>query len=246
MRPLLAALLVTTTAAFMLGSRAPSPADPVRVLLLTGGHGFNEEAFFAMFDRFAGIRYTHHAYPKAAEQLNDTLAQRFDVIVTYSMWNGPLTDKQKAAYRGFVKRGGGLVVLHHALAAHQGWPEFHMMLGGRYFLSPQKWQGKMYPRGIPTHGQSIAVHIADPNHPVTQGVTDFTIHDETYKGYWVSSDVHVLLTTDHPKSERIIGWCKRYGDGKVVYIQLGHGPEAYANPFYRRLVRQAILWVADR
>ncbi len=228
----------------MLASAGQPHPDNVRVLLLTGGHGFNEQAFFGLFDRLDRVRYEHHAFPGAAELLNEQLADRFDVIVTYDMWNGPLTAEQKASYVGFVREGGGLVALHHALAAHQAWPEFHVMLGGRYFLSPQRWQGKRYPRGTPTHGQTVRVHVAEPDHPITRGIKDFVIHDETYKGYWVSKDVHQLLTTDHPKSEKVIGWCKRYGKGRVVYIQLGHGPEAYAHPAYQRLVRQAILWAA--
>jgi len=217
---------------------------PVRALLLTGGHGFNQKAFFALFDRMRTIRYEHHAFPDAANLLASQ--DRFDVIIAYDMWNGPLTDAQKSGYLNFIRQGGGLVALHHALAGHQSWPEFHLMLGGRYFLSPQRWQGRQYARGIPTHGQRLRVTIADPKHPVTRGLEPFTIHDETYKGYWVSPDVHPLLRTDHPKSERIIAWCKSYGKGRVVYIQLGHGPEAYGHPAYARLVRQAILWTAHR
>jgi type 1 glutamine amidotransferase len=31
---------------------------------------------------------------------------------------------------------------------------------------------------------------------------------------------------------------------KVIYIQLGHGPSAYSNPNYRKLIQQAIEWSA--
>jgi type 1 glutamine amidotransferase len=54
------------------------------------------------------------------------------------------------------------------------------------------------------------------------------------------------LTTDHPTSGKVIAWAHRYKNSPVVYIQLGHGPEAYNNPNYRTLVARSIHWVAGR
>jgi type 1 glutamine amidotransferase len=41
---------------------------------------------------------------------------------------------------------------------------------------------------------------------VTEGLSDFTILDETYKDLWISPKVDVLLTTDHPKSDSAVAW----------------------------------------
>jgi ribosomal subunit interface protein len=40
----------------------------------------------------------------------------------------------------------------------------------------------------------IKVEVAD--HPITMGVKDFTLHDETYKGMWFSPDITVLMKTE--------------------------------------------------
>jgi hypothetical protein len=90
------------------------------------------------------------------------------------------------------------------------------------------------------------VRIADPAHPITKGMSDFGIKDETYRNIYVRPDVHVLLTTDEPTNESRIGWTLRYGNSPIVYLQLGHGRDAYENPNFRRLVERSIRWVTGR
>jgi len=90
------------------------------------------------------------------------------------------------------------------------------------------------------------VRVVDPQHPVTQGLTDFVIHDETYGGYEVLPRAVPLLTTDHPESSPVLAWAGVWGRSRVVSIQLGHDHFAYENPNYRKLVSQAIRWVAEK
>jgi type 1 glutamine amidotransferase len=140
--------------------------------------------------------------------------------------------------------GKGLVVLHHALANYQEWDEFEKIAGGRYHTQPYTRDGKQHPASTYRHGVDISVHVADPDHPVTAGLEDFTIHDEVYGGFSVQPTVHALLTTDHPESSETLAWTNEYGKSRIVTIQLGHDAHAYENPNYRKLVQQAIRWVA--
>jgi type 1 glutamine amidotransferase len=145
-----------------------------------------------------------------------------------------------------LKRGKGLVVLHHALADYQAWDEWRDVIGGRYYLAPTERDGKQIPASTYRHGVDINLHVVDPEHPVTKGLTDFTIHDEVYGGYEVLPTVHPLLTTDNPESSPTIAWTNTYGNSRVVTIQLGHDHLAWENPNYRKLVSQAIRWVAEK
>jgi len=77
-------------------------------------------------------------------------------------------------------------------------------------------------------------------------VKDFEIHDETYNLFAVANNVHPLLTTSDPHSNKVIGWAKNYGAARVVYLQSGHDHFAYENPNYQKIVRQAIRWTAHR
>jgi type 1 glutamine amidotransferase len=220
----------------------PAPGK-LRLLIVTGGHGFDREAFFAIFDSFEGMEWREVAHPQANDSYRPDVAETYDVLVLYDM-NQEITDGQKAQLIALLDRGKGLVVLHHALANYQAWDEFEKIAGGRYHTKPYTRDGEDYPASTFRHGVDISVEVADPDHPVTAGLQDFTIHDEVYGGFWVEPTVHPLLTTDHPESSETIAWTNEYGKSRIVTVQLGHDAHAYENPNYRKLLQQAIQWVA--
>lgn len=84
------------------------------------------------------------------------------------------------------------------------------------------------------------------DHPITAGLRDFVIQDEIYWGYRVGTDVTPLLTTTHPKSGKTLAWTRTEAKSRVVYLQLGHGPTAFNDTNYRRLVAQSIRWAARK
>jgi type 1 glutamine amidotransferase len=55
---------------------------------------------------------------------------------------------------------------------------------------------------------------------------------------------HALLETDHATSDRVIGWAHRFGKSRVVYLQPGHGPQAFSHPIFETLVHRSLLWTA--
>ncbi|HEY6169687.1 MAG TPA: ThuA domain-containing protein, partial [Verrucomicrobiae bacterium] len=94
------------------------------------------------------------------------------------------------------------------------------------------------------HDVDIPVVIVATNHPVAAGLKDFTINDEIYWGFHVQPDVTTLITTTHPRSGKPLGWTRTQGKSRVVYLQLGHGPSAFNNENYRKLLAQSIRWTA--
>jgi len=243
LRALAAAVLVLVwmCALTALGADAPK----TRVLLVTGGHGFEKEPFFKMFKDNPDITFQAVEHPNAFASFTAEAAKQYDVIVTYD-FNQRITDEAKANFLARLKDGKGLVVLHHAIATYPNWPEYWQVIGARYYLAATNVNGVAKARSAWKHGVDFKIHIADPKHPVTRGLKDFNIHDETYKWFDVFEDCHPLLTTDEPESNKVIGWAKRYAGTRVVLIQLGHDHFAYENPSYQQLVRQAIQWTAKR
>jgi len=227
------------------GERPKDSGDKIRVLVVTGGHDFEKEPFFKMFKDSPDITYQAFEHPNAHRWLKADVANRYDVLVLYDMWQ-PITDEAKADFVQRLKDGKGLVVLHHAIASYQDWPEYRKIIGARYYLKKMEVDGVEKPRSAFKHDVHFKIHVADPNHPVTGGITDFDMHDETYKWFDVAQDSHLLLTTDEPESNKTIGWAKTYGSARVVYLQSGHDHFAYENPNYQRLVRQAIRWTAQK
>ena len=222
-----------------------SGANPIRVLLITGGHDYEQQPFYAMFDSIPDVVTTKTAYPAAADLFRPELADDYDVIVFYDMWAQGITPQQQAGLVQLLQRGIGVVALHHTLAAHKDWPEYGRIIGGKYYTEDTVVDGRTVPRCEYQHDQDIPVTIADPEHPITRGLTEFQIHDETYKGYDVDPNAHVLLTTDHPQSSKQLAWVKKYENSRVFYLQLGHDHFAYEHPSFRQLVARAIRWSAD-
>ena len=204
----------------------------IHALVITGGHGFEQEPFWEMFDSFENFSYDTVVFPDAFEYLNIEAAKNYDALVFYDMWQ-EITADQQAAYLELLNRGKPIVYLHHALISFQEWEEFNRIVGG-------VWEeGK----GTVKHNVQYTIQIADSDHPVTKGMQDFEIEDETYGNFDAKSDVHALLKAEHPESAPVIGWTHRYGNSQIVYIQLGHDGLAYGNPGYRKLVDQGIRWV---
>jgi len=226
-------------------SRAADDGGKLKVLVITGGHGFDQKPFFDIFRDNPDITFTAawHGQTNAAAYERDDLLS-YGVVVLYDMPK-TITEGQKGRFLSIFDKGIGLVVLHHALASYQHWPEYERIIGGRY---PEQdgQSGAVTPEVGYQHEVDVPVKILAPDHPITAGLKDFTIRDEIYWGFRVQPDVTALFTTSHPKSGKPLGWCRLEGQSRVVYLQLGHGPSAYNDPNYRQLVARSIQWAAKK
>ncbi|NQU55426.1 MAG: ThuA domain-containing protein [Bacteroidetes bacterium] len=215
-------------------------AQPIKIMLVTGGHSFDTEEFFEMFDELKGIEYIHFEQPKANEELVKNLAKDFDVLVFYDMWKTILVE-EKDAYMKLTKEGKPFLFLHHSIASYQKWPEFENILGGKYFENDKKVPEEL----LSTYEHDVWVYSKVVKYtPVTKGFKDLRFFDEIYGNVRVSDNVIPLLKTRHPKSMEIIAWENRYNASKIIYLQPGHDKRTYVEADYRKLVTQAINYLA--
>jgi type 1 glutamine amidotransferase len=240
--PLLASLAALT---FVLPFAPLSAAEPIRALLVTGGHEYETNQFQELFKTIPNLTVNPVSHPQAQAWFAKDKAADYDIIVLYDMWQD-IADDAKANFAARIREGKGLVALHHCLGSYQKWDEYVRIIGGRYHLDKHVENGVQKPGSTYKHDVTFNVRVANHQHPVTQGLEGFEIHDETYGGFEVKPDVDVLLTTQEPTSGPNLAWAKRYGEAKVVYIQLGHDHLAWENPGYKRLLTQAIHWTAGR
>lgn len=225
------------------GSLAPRPGKVAmkRVLIITGRD------------------YPGHLWAQTAPVLRDAIAQDkrlevtvsedplvlgapelpgYDAIVLHYMnWEdpGPGAAAQEN-FRRTIEGGTGLVLVHFACGAFQGWPEF-VRIAGRV------WDPKR--RGHDPHGP-FRVVIIDRTHPVTAAMDSFDTTDELYTCLAGDTPIQILATarskvdgTDHP-----IAFTLRYGKGRVFHSVLGHDAAALANPAAGQLFRRAAAWAA--
>ncbi len=233
----LAALLVAAPV------RTAPPETKLRVLLTFGGHDFQEKEFFAMWDSLPGVTYTKAPLPASADLLKPGLEKDYDAIVLYDMVK-ELSPQQQQGLLALLDRGIGFVSLHHNLGSNLQWPEYHKIIGATWLWNKQTIDGRSYGPSTYEHGQEIAVHIADPDHPITKGLGDFTIHDETYGNTYVSPSVHVLLRAENPMNVGPFAWTTQYGKSRVVYFQAGHDAEAWKHPAFQTILARSIRWTA--
>lgn len=213
-------------------------AKKLNILVITGGHGFDEKPFFEMFDSFQDITFTRLVQPEANTQLGTIDPKTYDAIVFYDMPKS-IAEQDKSNYYNLLKLGKGLVFLHHSQCSYQDWEGYKTIVGGKYHEEKNSPLSSTY-----QHDVTFTVKISDPKHPVTRGLKDFEILDEVYGNTEVLPGVTPLLTTDHPQSSKIIGWTHQIEKSRIVYIQPGHDKNAYQNSNYRQLLKQAINYVS--
>ncbi|MEM9134934.1 MAG: ThuA domain-containing protein [Actinomycetota bacterium] len=257
--------------------------SPQRVLVVTKGHPFEAEPFFAVFDDL-GLDWRGVEHPEAAEVLNRAGTADVDALVMYDMPGITFTRSDPPAtfelpseafrdgYRELLIEGRGLVFLHHAIASWPAWPQFARWLGGRFHYQPGSFAGTDWPDSGYVHEVTHTVEVLAPEHAVCAGVEPrFTITDELYLFPVAEGDVVPLLRSTHrftddgfysadrairgtrnsregwrhPPGSDLVGWVTNAENSPIVYLQFGDGPTTYADPTFRRLVGNAVDWVAS-
>ncbi len=179
----------------------------------------------------------------------------------------------KAQFSALVDAGHGFVFLHHAIAGWPAWPEYGELIGGRFLYLPAEVRGEARLDSGYRHDVTHQVRVL-ADHPVTRGVPEtFEITDELYLYEVFETDVTPLLASDyaftrenfysaanvvlrgkmhdnsdwdHPPGSSLIGWTREVGASRIVYLQCGDDPKAYANTHFRQLIGNAIDWVSGR
>lgn len=216
-------------------------AQPVKIMLVTGGHSYDTLQFFHLFDALENIEYEHFPQPEANKAIAEGAAQNFDVLVFYDMWQ-PISEKEKQAYIDLTEEGKPFLFFHHALVSYQNWDEFEKIIGGRYVE-----KGEDIPKEEQStykHDVWVNIEVVDSQQPVTSGFQDFRLFDEVYGNYRVLPEVTALLKTSHPESSSVIGWENKYNASTIVYLQPGHDSNTYNSPHFRNLIFQAVNYLA--
>ena len=168
--------------------------------------------------------------------LDSSAIGRYDVIVLHFMnWEQPAPgQKARENLRRFVAGGKGLVLIHFACGAFQGWPEFANLAG-------RIWDPNL--RGHDPRGP-FRVEITNANHPVTQGMVSFETDDELYTCLTGDRPIEILgtATSKVDGNDYPMAFVFNYGKGRVFHILLGHDVKAISYPMVGKLFRRGCAW----
>ena len=189
--------------------------EPLKVLLLTGGHWFDEPSFFKMikelsqFDPQTPIQWTVEEHPEAIESLRPENVEKYDTIlfydmpgVTYTQSDPPFKvydppEDYKQDFRSLLESGKGLVFMHHAISSWPTWGEYAEAVGGRFHFLPGKLDGRDYPGSGYRFKVPQTITVEDTEHPITKGInSEFNITDEIYLYPVMEEKVYPLLRSD--------------------------------------------------
>jgi len=130
----------------------------------------------------------------------------------------------------FVKKNGGLMVLHGAIVMQNKSEAFGKMVGGSFDYHPKQ--------------QNIDIKLADADHPILKGFNGkgFTHYDEPYffNNAYFDYNFKPLLYMETNKLDglkekvkdkiKYISWIKKHGKGRVFYSSPSHNAQSFENP----------------
>lgn len=183
------------------------PEEARRLLVLSGGHPYEEAPFADLLVSLAGWQVTHLIHPEAEDAVAQGAAETADAILFYDMpgytfgdgkvETRPPSEGYKAAIRAHFAAGRGAVAWHHALAGWAEWPEWAEMVGGRFLYQPGEAGGAARPDSGYRHDVAYTAEVL-ADHPVTAGLpATFDLCDELYLAPVFEGQVEPLLRARH-------------------------------------------------
>ncbi|MGM0531594.1 MAG: ThuA domain-containing protein [Bacteroidota bacterium] len=178
------------------------------------------------------------------------LAQYDFLVLNYNNWDDPegLSEASKNAFTGYLKDGGGLLIIHFANGAwhyslpeagESDWPEFRQ-------ICRRVWDHD----GSSAHDDygKFTVKVTDVEHKITEGISDFQTTDELYYNQVgdapVGEPLLVAKSEDTGKKEPQ-AWTYRYGTGKIFQSLLGHDAKSLSVPEVQQILRNAAKWAGE-
>lgn len=164
-------------------------------------------------------------------------------------------EETKASFVNYIKKGGGVFVLHAADNSFPGWKEYNQIIGlggwkgrnekdGPYVYTNES--GKVIRDNSPgiggAHGlqHEYIVKTRKPNHPIMKGIPDEWLHaqDELYHGLrGPAQNLNILATAwSDPETKsknkflptgrhEPVLMTIKYGKGRIFHTVLGHASE---------------------
>lgn len=177
------------------------------LLVLSGGHPYEEEPFAALLASLGDWEITHLLHPEAEARVGEGAADQTDALLFYDMAgytfaDGTVTARPPSpAFVSALERrfasGRGAVMMHHALAGWAKWPGWSELVGGRFLYQPGEARGRQVLDSGYRHDVEYQAEVV-ADHPVTAGVpSSFPVTDELYLAEVFEAEVTPLVRASH-------------------------------------------------
>ena len=171
-----------------------------------------------------------------AQQLDST-----DVLVIYAQDGMKITGDQRTNFEKYLRRGGGLVVIHDGVVSGDQNEWAKKVQGGSW-----RWDGEKKTKWLEG---AVGVYFVDQKHPIVRGVSNFDWTDEIYYDMDMAPDAHVLATSFHSVfviAPQMWTYEKTWEGGSAPYRAFvsipGHEYASFQTPHYRAILLRGIAW----
>jgi len=230
---------------------APAPSAPKEILLIGAqkdGHPYRTHEYLPVCELLAKcLKQTPGIEPVVSQGWPKDAATAAGArsIVLYVPWgaNVLFDGPHRQQVQQLLDDGAGLVALHWATGAEKDeYGQLWLDQLGAWFHTDFS----------PLAHLERRLHIADPEHPVARGVSDFRLFDEFYFKLRFAEQARPLATVEFEGSPQTIAWTYTRGGksgddekaGRSFGFDAGHYHKNFGNDVFRRLVINGILWTA--
>lgn len=155
---------------------------------------------------------------------------RLDRQVIVGATDMPIGPERGVELAEFVRRGGGLVLLGGTLAAWSQVEAVRQVAG---------WM----PSG-PTPLTELIIRPSS-GHPVTQDLDpEWRVRDRIHLSEGPPAGAEALLRTSWRFTDQVVAYVRDHGEGRVVYLGLGHEPATYEDPQFRILLGRLLMYAS--
>jgi type 1 glutamine amidotransferase len=147
----------------------------------------------------------------------------------YKIWMSPAQEK---AVVDFVEGGKAFLNLHSSMGLYPENGPYLNLVGGKYI----------------GHGplERFRLEVADPNHPITQGISDWCAADEQHTPPHQPKVRLLLRNRSDDGKTAAAGWAYEPGRGRLCHLASGHTRDALEHPMFQRVLRNAVEWCLRR
>jgi predicted dehydrogenase len=170
------------------------------------------------------LEATHHFQLELVTEPGGLRLGRQKVIVVAS--DHALERGQAAEVAEFVRRGGGLVLLHGTLAAWSSGGALSELAG---------WA----PSG-PGPLTELVLRPSPSSEITVRMPAEWKVRDELYLSEGPPAEAEVLVRASWHFTEQVAAYQRGYGEGRFVHIGLGHEAPTYEDPVFQHLVHRAL------
>ncbi|MBW7477327.1 ThuA domain-containing protein [Paenibacillus oenotherae] len=167
------------------------------------------------------------------DDLSTLDTSKFAACISYAdigTRNVTLTSEQVSGLLKFIADGGGLLAIHNGISLARSY-ELLQVIGAKFVAHPPF--------------QPLHFYRVMNEHPLLEGVEDFTVDEEPYQFEFDSFTPRtVFLEYEYNGKRWPSAWEHKYGLGKVVYLHPGHTEDSFKPEAIQRLILNSVSWIA--